>query len=369
MPDLTEKTRLCSVCFKMCRDVCPVAGATRREADSPHNRAFFAYQVMQGKEGLTPETVHYFYRCAMCKACREACESGMDVSEIMLASRSDIPPELLPSELAERAEYIKGGKPFGGDSKKIKKFISGRIADTGDTLLILGSRIRAGDGLAVKALFSVAEKLGDSPFVLANEPDTGQIAHFLGFRDATGTLAKSFLTAVEKTGASRVVFLQADDARMIAKEYESLGIPTPGWEALTLPEYLLGLLETKKTSFVKKEPVTVTYHDPGGLGRELRLFEAPRKIIGMVPGVTLVEMGMNRDAAPDCGYGAGLELTHPEISRAMIKRLFIHAASTGAAVLISGDPVCLEMAATFGNDLDVTIETHDLSLFLDGHLT
>ena len=369
MPDLTEKTRLCSVCFKMCRDVCPVAGATRREADSPHNRAFFAYQVMQGREGLTPEIVRYFYRCAMCKACREACETGMDVSEIMLASRSDIPAHLLPPELAERAEDIKAGKPFGGDSKKIKKAISGHIADTGDTLLILGKRVRAGDGKAVSALFSAAEKLGDAPIALKDEPDTGQIAHFLGFRDATGDLSKNFLAAVEKTGASRVVFLQADDARMIAKEYESLGIATPGWQVLTLPEYLLGLLEAKKPSFAKKDSVTVTYHDPGGLGRELRLFEAPRKIIGMLPGVSLVEMGLNRDAAPDCGYGSGMELTHPEISRGMIERLFIHAASTGAGVLISGDPVCLEMAATFGKDLDVTIEICDLSLFLDGYLT
>ena len=290
MPDLTEKTRLCSVCFKMCRDVCPVAGATRREADSPHNRAYFAYQIMQGREGLTPETVSYFYRCAMCKACREACETGMDVSEIMLASRSDIPPSLLPPELSEKADDITAGKPFGGDSKKIKKVISKSTADTGETLIILGSRIRAGEGAAIKALLSVAEKLGDSPFVLKDEPDTGHIAHFLGFRDATRTLAKHFLAAVEKTGASTVVFLQAEDARMIAKEYESIGMPTPGWKALTLPEYLLGLLEAKKPSFAKKDPITVTYHDPGGLGRELRLFEAPRKIIGMVPGLSLIHI-------------------------------------------------------------------------------
>jgi len=369
MPDLTEKTRLCSVCFKMCRDACPVAGATRREADSPHNRAFFAYQVMQGREGLTPETVHYFYRCAMCKACREACESGMDVSEIMLASRSDIPPHLLPPALLEKADDIKSGKPFGGDSKKLKKIISGHVKDTGETLLVLGSRIRTGDGAAVGALLSVAKKLGDSPFVLKDEPDTGQVAHFLGFREATGSLAKAFLAAVEKSGAKSVVFLQADDARMIAKEYETLGLPAPGWKMLTLPEYLLGLLEAKKPSFAKKDPLTVTYHDPGGLGRELRLFEAPRKIINMVPGVTLVEMGLNRDTAPDCGYGAGMELSHPEISRGMIGRLFVHAASAGAAVLVSGDPVCLEMATTFKKDLQETVETQDLSLFLDGYLT
>jgi Fe-S oxidoreductase len=305
----------------------------------------------------------------MCKACREACETGMDVSEIMLASRSDIPPDLLPPGLLEKADDIKSGKPFGGDSKKIKKVISSHTADTGDTLLVLGSRIRAGEGAAVAALFSVAEKLGDAPFVLKDEPDTGQIAHFLGFRDVTGTLAKDFLAAVEKTGASKVVFLQAEDARMIAKEYESIGIAAPGWKMLTLPEYLLGLLEAKKPSFAKKEPITVTYHDPGGLGRELRLFEAPRKIIGMIPGVTLVEMGLTRDTAPDCGYGAGMELTHPEISRAMLGRLFLHAASTNAEVLVSGDPVCLEMAAAFGKDADVTIETNDLSLFLEGYLT
>ena len=121
MADLQEKTRLCSVCYKMCRDVCSVAGATRHEADSPHNRGFFAQGIAEGKERLNKEIVDYFFRCSMCKACREACETGMDTSEIMLAARRDLDEGLLPETVRAVQQAVISGTYWGKDSAEVAK--------------------------------------------------------------------------------------------------------------------------------------------------------------------------------------------------------------------------------------------------------
>ncbi len=60
--------------IKMCRDVCSVAGATRHEADSPHNRGFFAQQVAEGRETTErsrSSTISSAARCAR-RAARRA---------------------------------------------------------------------------------------------------------------------------------------------------------------------------------------------------------------------------------------------------------------------------------------------------------
>jgi heterodisulfide reductase subunit D len=70
------------------------------------------------------------------------------------------------------------------------------------------------------------------------------------------------------------------------------------------------------------------------------VFEAPRDIIRMVPGVELIEMAFSRDQAPCCGYGSGLEISHPEIMREMASRLIAVASESKADLLVTGCPTC-----------------------------
>ncbi len=84
----------------------------------------------------------------------------------------------------------------------------------------------------------------------------------------------------------------------------------------------------------------VTYHDPCALGRELRVFEAPRRIIRSAASSHFREMALTRDQAPCCGWGMGLEITHPEISRLMADRLLLMAEEVGAGTLVTGCPTC-----------------------------
>ena len=341
MSDLIENTRLCSVCFKMCRDACSVAAATRHEADSPHNRGFFAYRIMQGKADLNKETVEYFYRCSMCKACREACETGLDTSESMLSARSGLDDSLLPATVLARKGDIITGKIYSTDSDEVSSILKPYILKNGaNTLVYFGQRLRALGADTIRSTANVFDKLAVEFSVLPEEPDTGQLAYFLGFSRDAAALAKKFKEMVESCAPKTLVIMSADDLRMVKLEFPKLGLDIRNIEIVSLPEFLLAVLKEKKPVLSRLGAKRVTYHDPCGLGRELRQFEAPREIIGMVPGIKLVEMAFSRDQAPCCGYGSGLEISHPEVMREMASRLVSIAADADADVLVTGCPTC-----------------------------
>jgi Fe-S oxidoreductase len=344
MVDLQEKTRLCSVCYKMCRDVCSVAGATRHEADSPHNRGFFAQQIVEDKEKLTGQIVDYFYRCSMCKACREACETGMDVGEIMLAARRDLADGLLPEKIRAAKQAVISGTYWDKDCPEVKKLLSGRISDKkSEVLFYFGRRLRSTGADYIHGALSVMDRLGVKGCVAAEEPSSGQIAHFLGFTDGAKRLGGAFSETIKKSGTGTVVVFNADDLRMIKKEYPVLGIEMPDVTITSLPEFLLEILTQKKPALKKWDGGIVTYHDPCGLGRELRVFTAPRDIIRLAAASGFREMALTGDKAPCCGWGMGLEISHPEISRLMAVRLALMAQEIGADTLITGCPTCRDV--------------------------
>ncbi len=372
MTDIVEMTRLCSVCFKMCRDMCPVASATRRESDSPHNRAFFVQRIMQELKALDGEAADYFYRCALCKACREACETGQDAGEVQFSARKEIKEALLPPRLVEARERIFSRRPYGEEPIAVKKLLAGAGNEAGGAALVLfGAKMRAGgagDGSSLAALLSLLKKLGAAFAVLDDEPVTGHIPYFLGFTDIARKRAGEFMEALRKGGRKKIVLASADELRMAKVEYPKMGIDAGGVEFVSLPEFLLEAAKTAKLRFRNAGRLTVAYHDPCGLGRELRLFEQPRELLRMVPGLKLVEPAYTRDQAPCCGYGVGLVFTHPEISEMMAKRLIAVAESTGADTLVTGCPTCRDVIAEYaGKNLTKknAVEVLDLALLLD----
>jgi Fe-S oxidoreductase len=85
-----------------------------------------------------------------------------------------------------------------------------------------------------------------------------------------------------------------------------------------------------------------TYHDPCYLGRHNEIYQPPRRILDLLPGMKRVEMPRCRDRSFCCG-GGDINLWHEiegEEIRMAVKRVRM-AREAGADILVTACPFCL----------------------------
>jgi L-lactate dehydrogenase complex protein LldE len=83
---------------------------------------------------------------------------------------------------------------------------------------------------------------------------------------------------------------------------------------------------------------TVTYHDACAGLRELGIKSAPRALLAMVAGLTLVEMP---EAETCCGFGGTFAVKYGEISAHIAERKCANIAASGADAVVLGDLGCM----------------------------
>ena len=81
-----------------------------------------------------------------------------------------------------------------------------------------------------------------------------------------------------------------------------------------------------------------TYHDSCSGLRELGIHDQPRKLLGTVKGLSLVELP---DADICCGFGGTFAAKYGELSGAIVTKKCAQIASTEADTLLAGDLGCL----------------------------
>jgi Fe-S oxidoreductase len=81
------------------------------------------------------------------------------------------------------------------------------------------------------------------------------------------------------------------------------------------------------TADVGENSGVVTYQDPCRLGRRAGIYEAPRDLLRMIPGVRFEEMERNRENSVCCGTSAWMECSN--CSKAMQVERLQEAIDTG----------------------------------------
>ena len=83
---------------------------------------------------------------------------------------------------------------------------------------------------------------------------------------------------------------------------------------------------------------TVCYDDPCHLAHGQRVVDAPRRLLGAIPGLRLIP---HDDPASCCGAAGIYNLTHPEMSRAVLARKLDSLAAADPDWIATGNPGCL----------------------------
>jgi glycolate oxidase iron-sulfur subunit len=82
---------------------------------------------------------------------------------------------------------------------------------------------------------------------------------------------------------------------------------------------------------------TITYHDACHLAHAQKVTAAPRKLLAMVPGLTIVPLP---ESDMCCGAAGTYNLTQPEMATQLAGRKLDNIASTGAATCVTGNVGC-----------------------------
>ncbi len=88
----------------------------------------------------------------------------------------------------------------------------------------------------------------------------------------------------------------------------------------------------------KEIKLRVTYHDACHLAHGQGVREQPRELLRRIPGLELVELP---ESDWCCGSAGTYNLTEPEMAERLLERKIDHIASSGAEIVVTGNPGCL----------------------------
>ena len=193
--------------------------------------------------------------------------------------------------------------------------------------------------------FAAAKLLEDAGCTVEVPAQTccGQPAFNSGDRQTSRDLALQMITAFE--GYDYVVVPSGSCGGMISKHYPELFAGDPNLagradrlaaKTFELVSFLTDVLGV--TSVTATFDGKVTYHDSCSGLRELGIQSQPRKLLGTVEGLSLVEM-KDRDVC--CGFGGTFAVKYGEISDKIVTEKAENAEASEAGTLLAGDLGCL----------------------------
>lgn len=290
-------------------------------------------------------------RCLTCASCEVRCPQGVRFTEFARGLREFIPQGARrPSPHGAAFQWAARLAAGPGRHERDRRWVTDdlEIGEEGETALFVGC-LPEFDALFVSDLdvapleiarsaVRVLNRLGVKPVVLAAERCCGHDLLWAGERETFAALAKANAAAFSARGVKRIVTACAECCRTWRLDYPEAA---PGYRPRVqhVAEFLAEAVDRGRARFEGNGDALVTYQDPCRLGRHLGAYEAPRQVIGAVPGARLVEMRRSRKDAVCCGTSGFIHCD--AASRRLQTERLRSAEETGAATLITACPKCL----------------------------
>ncbi len=189
------------------------------------------------------------------------------------------------------------------------------------------------------AMAEVLERAGCELEFREAQTCCAQPAFNSGYRNEARSVAEHFLKTFE--GAEYIVVPSGSCCSMISHHFAEL---LPGDKRVHDLEPRVFEFSQFLTNILKIEDVgasfdgLVTYHDSCHALRELKIKDAPRRLLQNVRGLRLVEMNPAEEC---CGFGGTFSVKFPEISGGMARTKIEAIEGTGASTVVSIDSSCL----------------------------
>jgi glycolate oxidase len=338
--DVDDEIFACIMCG-FCRAGCPVYKETSLESKNARGRVILAFNLLSGRIEPSEELAERFYQCTTCLHCKATCPAGVQVADIVEATRKRLVeagylPEVHRGLLESISKY---GNPFTEPSeKRTDVYPSSYVEKAADILLFFGCVTSYQDIDIVPNTMEILDKVGIDYATMGNEEHCcGYLAYLVGadqFKDYMNNNLKRFSRFNPKTIVTTCAGCYRTFKHLYPK-YSDFDV-----EVFHAVEYLERLVTEGKIHFKEGLSGKVAYHDPCDIGRHMEIYEPPRNILKVIPGLELVEFKQNRSLANCCGGGGGMKGYDNALSSTLAYRRIKEASDIGADMVVSACPAC-----------------------------
>jgi Fe-S oxidoreductase len=320
----------------LCDDACPV------RLFNAGDKLNIIYNTWNNEDDGVP-----LYSCLTCSACTNACpqlvdyDSYVDIRRNMIVGgppASEIPHTVLQAVLAAEAEEDSDSDFISVDDYPIDSNIGyyPGCVDYLDQEMIF-SHVNEGSmnlGDATTSAFTLFEEMGEEVTYLGRDflKCCGHDQKWQGMTEVFEKLKAYNQKKLGESGVDTLVTSCAECFRTFALDYE-----LDEMKVMHTTEFLIESGFDMELS--AEEDVTVTFHDPCRLGRQMNIYDQPRDLISGVEGVSLVEMEHHGEDALCCGVSSMMSCN--ENSRALRVQRFEEVNATGADIMLTSCPKCV----------------------------
>ena len=308
-------------------------------------------------ERITAEEV---WSCTSCRACDEICPVNIEILDKILDMRRylSLMESNFPSELGNAYRAMENqGNPWGmNQGERADWAVSLKDAGVDVTVVDPGEPLSseylywvgcAGsfddkNKKVTQATAKLLQRAGiDFAILGPSENCTGDPARRSGNEYIFQMLAMQNIETLEGMGVRKIITQCPHCFTTLANEYPQLG---GHYEVVHHSQFLEQLVESGQldlTAAALEE--RVVYHDSCYLGRHNDVYTAPRKVIGKLKGIEIVEAPRNGTKGMCCGAGGARMWMEEHIGKQINVERSQELLATGATKIATACPFCYIM--------------------------
>jgi len=330
---------------------CPSYRKFGFETYAPGGRMWLIQAWLNGEIKNSERFQEILFSCATCANCVEHCVFTFsdDLVNIFIAAREEMVNKgIIPPPVRDYLKNINtSGNPYKEPANERGKWADSTSipAYDGHEYLFYIGCVGSYDERAKKIARTVGNVLIKARVSLGilsdRETCDGNEVRSLGEIGLFQFLAEQNITLFKELRVRKIITLDPHAFNTFTQDYPILG---GEFEIYHYTQVLAPLIQSKKLS-LRDYPAKITFHDPCYLGRHNGEYEAPRKILESIPGVSLIEMDQTRENALCCGGGGGNFFTdilgggEDSPNRIRVRQ----ALDSGAQIIAVACPQCAKM--------------------------